>query len=205
MRYRALVEYDGTDYFGFQRQRDQATIQEELEQSISGITGEVINIIFAGRTDAGVHAAGQVIAIYTAWVHGAGALARAANANLPSVISVRDVQYVDDDFHPRFDAVRRHYRYYIYNAAVRNPSKRLYSWHVKQELILEELNLAANLIIGKHDFAAFGKAPQGNNTVREVYSAEWSRCGEMICFDIEANAFIYRMVRTLVGTMKHVG
>ncbi len=205
MRYRALVEYDGTGYFGFQRQKDKPTVQEQLEQSISVITGEEINIIFAGRTDTGVHAAGQVIALDTAWVHGETALARATNARLPVDISIRDVQKVDDDFHPRFDATRRHYCYYIYNCAVRSPSKRLYSWHVKQELRLEEMNLAAKSIIGIHDFATFGKAPKGNNTIREVYSAEWRRCGELICFDIKANAFLYRMVRSVVGAMKNVG
>ena len=205
MRYRALVEYDGTRFFGFQRQPDQPTIQGELEQSISGNTGEAISISFAGRTDAGVHADGQVIAFNTGWTHGPGALTRATNASLPAEISVRDIQVVDDDFHPRFDAKRRNYRYYIYNSQVRKPSKRLYSWHVKQELNLEEMNLAAKSILGRRDFAAFGQAPQGSNTVREVNRAEWFRCGEMICFDIEASAFLYRMVRSLVGTLKHVG
>ncbi len=205
MRYRAQVEYDGTAYFGFQRQLDQPTIQEELEQSISRITGEGVNIIFAGRTDSGVHAVGQVIAFDVEWAHGLGTLANAVNANLPADISIRNVEKVDDEFHPRFDAKRRHCRYYIHNSPVRSPSERLYSWHVKKELRVESMNLAAEGIIGQHDFGAFGQAPQGANTVREVFSGLWRRRGDSVQFDIEANAFLYRMVRSLVGTMKQIG
>jgi tRNA pseudouridine38-40 synthase len=205
MRYRAQVEYDGTAYFGFQRQLNQPTIQEELEKSISRIAGEFVNIIFAGRTDSGVHAIGQVIAFQVEWTHGLRALTNAVNANLPADISIRNVEKADEDFHPRFDAKRRRYRYFIYNGPIRSPRKRLYSWHVKKELRVESMNLAAEGIIGQHDFGTFGQAPQGANTVREVFNSLWRRHGDCVQFDIEANAFLYRMVRSLVGSMKQIG
>lgn len=205
-RFRALIAYDGTQYFGFQRQReDQVTIQGALETALKTVTGEPAAIVAAGRTDSGVHASGQVVCFDLAWRHGVDALQRALNVNLPADIAVRQLEVTHAAFHPRFDARRRAYRYQIYNEPVRSPAHRLYSWHVSQPLDMAQMNAAAAHLIGAHDFATFGQPPQGTNTVREVFQAEWRRETELLTFTIEANAFLYRMVRSLVGSLKLVG
>ncbi|MDX1615789.1 MAG: tRNA pseudouridine(38-40) synthase TruA [Candidatus Promineifilaceae bacterium] len=204
-RFKAIVAYDGTAYAGFQRQRGQATVQAELEQAIAAISGSATGILAAGRTDAGVHARGQVIAFDLRWRHGPAALLRALNANLAVDVAVTDLSVAATDFHPRFDARRRRYRYQILNQAVRDPLMRRQSWHVSSSLDLQALRRAASLLVGRHDFATFGQPPQGSNTEREVYLAEWQGKDSLIIFTIEANAFLYRMVRSLVGSLKLVG
>jgi tRNA pseudouridine38-40 synthase len=205
MRLRAVVAYDGTGYGGFQRQNNALTIQEALEAVLAQITREAIPILAAGRTDAGVHALGQVIAFDTAWRHGVDDLQRALNAVLPDDIAVLEVEEASPDFHPRHDARSRRYRYTLYNAPVRLPLGRQYSLHVAAPLDTGTMQQAANLLMGEHDFATFGQSPQGRNTVRQVLLAEWG--GELphLHFDIEANAFLYRMVRSIVGTLLRVG
>jgi len=205
MRYRAEVEYDGTDYYGFQRQREGPTIQYELEQAINKISGEQVSITFAGRTDSGVHALGQVIAFDIDWNHPVNELFRAMNAKLPDAIALRNICEARKDFHPRYDARKRVYEYTIYNSPVRSPHRRRYSWHVKRSLSVSELNEAASQIIGVHDFSTFGSPPQGTNTVREVFESRWLEQDSLLVFRIAANAFLKRMVRSLVGTLKIVG
>ena len=205
-RYRALIEYDGTNFYGFQRQREGfPTIQGELESALSQLARKPVMITGAGRTDSGVHALGQVVSFTIEWRHTVAALNRALNANLPSDITALDVEETSPDFHPRYDARRRAYRYLIYNAPVRSPLRRLHSWHVRQSLDLDAMNEAARPLIGVHDFVTFGLPPQGDNTVRELVKAHWSRHGEFLEFDVEANAFLYRMVRSLVGSLVAVG
>ncbi len=205
MRYRAEAEYDGTDYYGFQRQREGPTIQYELEQSINKVSGEQVSITFAGRTDSGVHAFGQVIAFDIEWNHPINELLRAMNAKLPDEIAIRKISEASKDFHPRFDARRRVYDYNIYNSPVRSPHTRRYSWHVKRSLNVGAMNEAARQIIGVHDFSTFGSPPQGTNTVREVFDSRWDEKDGLLVFRIKANAYLKRMVRSLVGTMKKVG
>jgi tRNA pseudouridine38-40 synthase len=204
-RFRALVAYDGSAYNGFQRQLDQPTIQGELEQAIEKIARQPVTVIGAGRTDSGVHALGQVVAFDLDWSHGEDALLRALNVNLPKDIVIQELTAAAPRFHPRFDARRRAYFYNIYNHKVPHPHYRNQSWHVIRPLNLERMNEAAVSIIGEHDFATFGQPPQGENTVRYVYSAEWQQKEPFLTFTIEANAFLYRMVRSLVGSMKLVG
>lgn len=204
-RYKALIAYDGTAYNGFQRQLDQPTIQAELEQALYTIARQPVTVIGAGRTDSGVHALGQVVAFDLDWTHGADALQRALNANLPDDISILELAEAASSFHPRFDARRRSYLYNIYNQAVPHPLYRRQSWHIIRPLDLARMNDAAETIIGEHDFATFGQPPQGENTVRHVFSAQWQRREPYLAFTIEANAFLYRMVRSLVGTMVLVG
>lgn len=206
-RYKAIVEYDGTGYFGFQRQvATQVTIQGELENALSQITQVQTSIIGAGRTDAGVHASGQVICFdVDNWRHDASAMQRAMNANLPKAIAVREVEVVSAEFHPRFDAKRRAYRYTIYNAVVRSPLLRNRVWHLHKPLDVTSMNAACQRLIGEHDFATFGTPPQGNNTVRAVFLARCEQKGDFITFDIEATAFLKRMVRSLVGSLRLVG
>jgi tRNA pseudouridine38-40 synthase len=206
MRYKALIEYDGTDYFGFQRQRDdQPTVQERLEKAVSLLASQPMTIIGAGRTDSGVHALGQVISFDLDWKHGVSALRAAMNANLPVDIAVLHVDQAAPDFHPRFDARRRAYEYHIYNAEIRSPIHRSRSWHVRRPLDVAEMERAAASLIGVQDFATFGRPPQGENSVRQVFAANWRQRNELIIFFIEANAFLYRMVRSLVGSLKAVG
>ena len=205
MRVRVVVSYDGTDYCGFQRQANAPTVQGALEAALEQVTQQEIRILAAGRTDAGVHAEGQIIAFDTSWRHGLDVLKRALNAVLPRDVAVRTVTSAAAEFHPRFDACSRRYRYTLYNAPVRNPFTRRYSLHVVDELDLAAMQEAAGLLIGEHDFGAFGQPPQGNNTVRSVRAAECSRQGPFVFFDVEANAFLYRMVRSIVGTLLEVG
>jgi tRNA pseudouridine38-40 synthase len=201
----AVVEYDGTDYLGFQVQAQGATIQGEIECALAAVTQEWGRIIGAGRTDAGVHAQGQVITFSTTWRHPVGELHRALNAVLPKGIAVRELGAVAKSFHPRFDAVSREYCYTILNQPLRSPLARRFAHHLPRPLDVASMNEAAGALVGSHDFASFGRAPQGDNTVREVYQARWTLEEPFVCFDVVANAFLYRMVRSLVGTLLLVG
>jgi len=201
----AVVEYDGTDYLGFQVQAQGRTIQGEIERALALITQERGRIVGAGRTDTGVHAQGQVIAFSTAWRHPVEELQRALNAVLPRDIAVRELRSVARGFHPRFDAVSREYRYTILSQPLRSPLARRFVHHFPHPLDVSAMNEAAGVLMGSHDFASFGRAPQGDNTVREVYQAQWTPERPFVYFDIVANAFLYRMVRSLVGTLLLVG
>lgn len=205
MRYLAIIAYDGTAYCGFQKQLTGPSIQQELERAIRLISGEETTVIGAGRTDSGVHATGQVVAFDLEWPHGPKTLSRALNANLPADIAAVRLSETKEGFHPRFDAIKRTYNYYIYNEPVRSPLYRRTSWHVSQQLDIGRMNLAASAIVGEHDFATFGRPPRGTNSVRQVFQAEWNRNESLLIFTIEANAFLYRMVRSLVGCLKAVG
>jgi tRNA pseudouridine38-40 synthase len=206
-RYRATVAYDGTHYFGFQRQvASQPTVQAQLEIALSRLASGPVTITGAGRTDTGVHARGQVISFELAWRHGTDALRRACNANLPADIAVLAVEEADPDFHPRFDARQRAYEYCIYNSPTRHPLHRLYSWHVRRPLEMEPMRNAAQRLIGVHDFATFGQPTQGESTVREVMTIDWQRReGSFLVLSIVANAFLYRMVRSIVGALVAIG
>lgn len=200
------MAYDGTRYCGFQRQvPTQPTIQGEIERALEKVAAETIAITGAGRTDSGVHARGQIISFELAWRHDEQTLLRAINAYLPYDIALVSLSRAAPDFHPRFDARRRAYQYYIYNRPVRNPLHRLYSWHVKRPLDLEAMNAAAAHLPGSHDFATFGQPTQGESTVRRIFRAKWREHSKFVVFDIEGNAFLYRMVRSLVGSLCAVG
>lgn len=213
-RYRALIEYDGSAYHGFQRQREgEPTVQAAFEAVLSHLFGRHVPITGAGRTDSGVHALGQVISFTADWQHETVALQRALNANLPADIAVLQLEETSPGFHPRFDARRRAYEYHIYQAPVRSPLRRSTSWHVPQLLDVDQMNEAAATLIGVHDFATFGRPPQAlspgseqrGNSVREVFAANWQWRAGLLVFYIEANAFLYRMVRSIVGSLKLVG
>lgn len=210
--FRAVIAYDGTPFYGFQRQREgQPTIQSELERVLQSLVQQPVTIVGAGRTDRGVHALGQVIAFTIFWQHDDVALLRALNGNLPEDIAVLQLEAWfptcgwEPTFHPRYDARRRMYEYKILNTAVRNPLERNRSWHVRQPLEVSLMNEAAALLVGVHDFATFGQPPKGTNTVREVFEAQWVRQQEWLTFRIRANAFLQRMVRSIVGSLKMVG
>lgn len=206
MRFCAVLAYDGTNYYGFQRQSDVPTIQGEVESALKRIGGHDVSVIGAGRTDAGVHASGQVIAFDLDWRHEPSKLVRALNVNLPRDIAVRAVNVTAPDFHPRYDARRRTYVYQIYVDPVRDPLKRLGAWQVTEPLDGQAMQKASQHLLGEHDFSTFGSPPVGNNPVRTVYEANWKglSTGEW-SFTITANAFLYRMVRRVVGTLVEAG
>lgn len=206
--YRATVQYDGTRFYGFQRQRRGVpSVQAELEQALARLVEHPIRVLGAGRTDTGVHALGQVIGFTIEWPdkHGLTALQRALNANLPEDIVVSELVEAQPGFHPRFDARRRTYRYLILNAPVRQPLWRHRAWHVAKRMDLGQMNEAAALLVGVRDFATFGRPTVGESTVREVYSAMWRQEEQMAIFEICANGFLHRMVRSIVGSLKVVG
>lgn len=180
-------------------------MQGVLENALEAITGQRVRVVGAGRTDAGVHARGQVIAFNIVWRHSLDDLERALNAVLPEDVAVRDLSTVAPDFHPRYSARSRTYEYTIYNHPLRSPLARRTAWHVPLPLDVAAMAQATQAIIGEHDFAAFGRAPRGENTVRQVMRAEWRVDGPFLFFEIEANAFLYRMVRHLVNALKKVG
>ncbi len=207
MRYRATLAYDGTAYHGFQRQANASpTIQGELEAALARIAGEPVGVTGAGRTDAGVHATGQVIAFDLEWRHTPLDLRNALNANLPEDLAIPAVEEAHPGFHPRYDAVGRCYAYALYTAPVRDPLRRWRAWHLVAALDADGVQAAASCLIGEHDFSAFGTPPQGENAVRTVSEARWTADGSgEHTFTITANAFLYRMVRTIVGTLALVG
>lgn len=205
MRVRAVVAYDGTGYSGFQRQANALSVQATLEAALQNVTQEPAMLVAAGRTDAGVHAEGQVVAFDTSWRHTLGELWRALNAVLPADIAVQKLEEARSDYHPRYDAVSRWYRYTVCNAPIRRPLERLYSLHLARPLNVRAMAEAAECLIGERDFAAFGRPPSGSSTVRRVLRAGWSEDRPWLRFDIEANAFLYRMVRSIVGTLLEVG
>jgi tRNA pseudouridine38-40 synthase len=205
-QYAALIAYDGTEYHGFQRQvEDQPTIQSAIENVLSQLARQPVTLLGSGRTDSGVHAVGQVITFPLAWQHGNEDLKKALNANLPDDIAILQLKQVTSSFHPRFDAQRRAYEYLIYDGPTRHPLKHRFSWHVYKPLDKEKMNHAAQSLLGVHNFATFGQPPQGNNFVRELFVAEWTRLENDLLFRIEANAYLYRMVRSIVGSLKLVG
>jgi tRNA pseudouridine38-40 synthase len=205
VRYRASVAYDGTVYHGFQRQAGSSrTIQGELEAALARIGGSG-SVIGAGRTDAGVHASGQVIAFDLEWKHSAGALQKALNVNLPHDIVVTEVQETRPDFHPRYDAISRTYRYRLYVSGVPDPFRRLYAWHLPTPLDVAAMQEAADYLVGTQDFSTFGTPPKGDNPVRTVIGARWITAGDETHFTITANAFLFRMVRRIVGTLIMAG
>ena len=204
-RYWAKVEYDGTDFYGFQIQAHERTVQGEIERALESVTGIKARVVGAGRTDRGVHARGQVVCFEVRWRHALGDLHRALNAVLAADVAVLEMGLAPEGFHPRFSAQGRVYRYTVLHQPWRSPLERRNAWHVTQKPDVERMAEASCCLVGTHDFATFGRSPQGENTMRTVYRAEWQTSGPRILFEIEANAFLYRMVRTLVGTLLQVG
>jgi tRNA pseudouridine38-40 synthase len=201
----AMVEYDGTDFRGFQVQARSRTVQGELEQSLHKITGEEIRVVGAGRTDTGVHASGQGVHFDTEWNRPIPILIRALNAVLPNDIVIRTLEQVPSDFSARYSAKSRTYRYTILNQRVRSPLTDRYSLLVPEELNVGAMDAAVQMLIGQRDFGAFGTPPRGENTIRTILSAQVTRTDARVQIEIEANAFLYRMMRRLVATVLLVG
>ncbi|MGC9333198.1 MAG: tRNA pseudouridine(38-40) synthase TruA [Anaerolineae bacterium] len=208
LRLWATIEYDGTDFYGFQVQAHDRTVQGELERALQAITGNWTRVIGAGRTDRGVHARGQVIGFQARWPHDLASLQGALNAVLAGDVVILAMGLAPEGFHPRYSALSRRYRYTILNQACRSPLARRTAWHVERELDVDQMNRASQCLIGSKDFGTFGRPPgenHGGSAVRRVLQARWQRQGLLLTFDIEANAFLYRMVRSIVGTLAQVG
>ncbi len=205
--YKSIVAYDGTNYEGFQRQASgRRTVQGELEQALQNIGWQKSSLRAAGRTDSGVHARGQVIAYQLVWKHPPEDLTMAINANLPYDVAVRKTLLAKKDFHPRHSAVSRRYRYCLFIDKTRDPLRERYAWRIRAEADMQLLNRAADIIVGRQDFGAFGSAPRPEgSTVREIFEAVWDRQDDELWFEIEANAFLYHMVRRLVSALLAIG
>lgn len=205
--YKATIEYDGTEFYGFQRQPKTRTVQGVLEHVLSTLNGGThVPIRGAGRTDSGVHATGQVIDFHLNFRDGQIILHRALNLILPKDLAVRDLSLAPTDFHPRYDALSRVYLYTILNTPIRQPLKHHTALHERFPLDEHAMHDAVQRLLGEHDFASFGRSttPSGN-TIRIMKQARVWREGEKIYIRVEANGFLYRMVRSLVGSLLFVG
>jgi tRNA pseudouridine38-40 synthase len=205
-RYKVIVAYDGTEFAGFQFQAGVRTIQGVIEEALRGLDWKGAHLLAAGRTDTGVHALGQVVAFDLAWPHPPEALAMALNARLPGSVRCRDVEPAAKEFHPRYSARQRTYRYRIIESRQADPLGERYAWRIWPMLEHGSLRRASAAIVGRKDFAAFGRPPHHNGkTVRHVMQADWRRVEDQLEFTIQADAFLYRMVRMLVGSLVRVG
>jgi len=211
-----VLSYDGTAYAGWQVQPQCQTVQGVLEAAIEKITGRGARTVASGRTDAGVHALGQVVAFSTESELPADVLQRALNAELPRDVAVREVTEAPDGFHPIRDAVRKRYRYVIHDGRVRDVFERQYCWHyVRGRLDADAMNRASQALLGRHDFSSFeSSGAERENSVRTVFdiSVERGRAGrsdrtvmDQIFLEVEADGFLYNMVRAIVGTLVEVG
>lgn len=204
--YKAILLYNGSAFAGFQRQLNARSVQGEFEASLRqlGWTGK--SILAAGRTDAGVHARGQVVSFKLEWNHHLDDLVRALNYYLPQDMAVRSLSEVPEAFHPRYDAKSRQYRYHLFCQPTRDPLQEGFAWRVWPPVKRVRMNAAAAALIGAHDFKAFGSATtESGVTVREVFSAVWQKAGDAYQFDITANAFLYHMVRRITFALVTIG
>lgn len=182
-----------------------------VETALGGLGWEGQSILYAGRTDTGVHAYGQVIAFDLDWKHSDGELQAAMNSLLPNSIAVRFVQQAADSFHPRYDASMRSYRYQIFCQPERSPLRERFAWRVWPTVELEKMSTAAEQLLGRHDFASFGSSPRtGGSTQRTVFRTSWKAVENHwetpdLVFEVSADAFLYRMVRRLVHIQVAIG
>jgi len=205
-RFRIVVEYDGTDFAGWQRQIDQRTVQATLEDAIREMTGETAFVRGAGRTDAGVHANGQVASFDLAANIPPHGLLRGLNTILPRDLAIVDVAEAAADFDARFSARGKVYRYTVWNHFVRSPRLDRTAWHVRTPVDTDAVRRAAAALVGEHDFRAFRASDcDRKTTTRIVRRLDVERQGPLLTFDIEATAFLKNMVRIVVGTLVDIG
>ncbi|MEE4174845.1 MAG: tRNA pseudouridine(38-40) synthase TruA [Xanthomonadales bacterium] len=206
MRYALGVEYDGRPFYGWQTQRQEPTVQAELERALGRVADHPVSVVCAGRTDTGVHARCQVVHFDSnadrsvrSWILG-------TNSNLPAGVCVLWLQPVSEDFHARFSAYARSYRYVILNRWIRPAiDQGLVSWQ-RRPLDQDAMNDAAQALLGEHDFSAFRSAGcSANHPVRDIQAIAVHRQGEHVTIDITANGFLYHMVRNIAGTLMDVG
>ena len=201
-----VVEYDGTDFSGWQRQDGQRTVQGTLEDTVHQLLGERVQVRGAGRTDAGVHAAGQVASLSLQSRIPATGFLRGMNSLLPGDVAIVDSEDAAATFDARFSARGKIYRYRIWNHFVRSPLHARTSWHCRRPLDLQRMREAAAVLCGEHDFRGFRASDcDRRNTVRVIRRFDIAKQGALIEIDVEATAFLKNMVRILVGTLADVG
>lgn len=206
MRLAIGIEYDGTAYVGWQRQRSGVGVQEPLEAAIAAVADEPVEAVCAGRTDAGVHALGQVAHFDTTADRSMRGWLLGINSNLPDDINATWVTPVHDEFHARFSATSRSYRYLILNRLVRSALHRRRAWWVHEPLDEAAMQAAAGLLVGEHDFSAFRAAGcQASTATREITDISVTRRGPWIALEVTANAFLQHMVRNITGTLVAIG
>lgn len=198
------IEYDGTDFVGWQSQAEGRTVQDEITKVLEQVLQRPTTIIGAGRTDSGVHARGQVASMRTESQLGTGSLLSALNGLLPDDIVIRSVEEVPPDFHARYSARERVYRYTI--SLVPSAVGRRYQWYVKYDLHPDSMMRAAATLVGTHDFEAFSRFdPEAKHYLCTINSSAWSSSQDRLQYEIVGNRFVHGMVRALVGTMVDVG
>ncbi len=210
---RLVLEYDGTDFHGWQSQPSVRTVEGVLRDALEEVTGEAPRLSAAGRTDAGAHSHGQVVGVPLSKEWQPLRLSAALNAVLPGDVAVREAQRAAGDFHARFDALRRTYRYMVVSRPARAPLLRRYSWQVTGDLDVAAMRSAAELLRGTHDFGAFGRSPRaGGSTVRTVEHIDIRRVAlpesdgtPAHVIEVSANAFLHGMMRGVAGALVAVG
>lgn len=206
MQYKLILEYDGTNYHGWQLQSNATTLQGTLEAVLCRLFNEPIRVRAAGRTDAGVHALGQVVSFRTSQARDLPTLQRGMNALLPSDMAVKHFEVTTQTFNPRRDAKSRVYRYQMWNQPSRSAIWARYSWHVPIALNIECMDKAAAVLVGHHDFSSFqGADSVEHNPLRTVLRSTLHQEGEFVVYDVEAVSFLRHMVRNIVGTLFDVG
>ena len=205
-RVRLIIQYDGAGYVGWQTQPNGLAVQEVMERELYKLTGEKIALHASGRTDSGVHALAQVAHFDTDCHIPPEKFSYALNAGLPRDIRVQYSEEAPSDFHSRFDAKHKQYRYTVLNAPHADAFLRDRALHVHYRLDFDAMQRAAQMAVGEHDFAAFKAAGSKiDSTVRTIFLSEWSRHGDLLYYNVEGNGFLYNMVRILVGTMLDIG
>ena len=204
---RLVIAYDGSAYHGWQRQQNAMTLQQVLEESLQEMLGEPVRVFASGRTDAGVHALGQVAHFATHSPLHPDVIKKGLNSLLPDDMVVRVAGYAPHDFHARYSAKRKRYEYRILNTREPDIFRRKYEWHIRKELDKEKMRRCLTMILGKHDFSAFRSTGSGNrNPVRTVYHAELVEEKDgLVKIVMEADGFLRHMVRNVVGTLVEVG
>ncbi|AHH10166.1 tRNA pseudouridine(38-40) synthase TruA [Borrelia coriaceae] len=198
----AEIAYDGSLYYGFQIQPKKPTIQREIEKALEKISKTKTKIHSAGRTDKGVHAKGQIISFYITININLKNLKIALNSLLKEDIRIIKLKYVEDAFQPRFNAKKRKYSYYILNNENHYPWERYKAYYVKKKLNINRLNEMAKMLIGIHDFTTFSCIKdQTNSKLKEIYFAKFKKKNKFIIFEIIGSSFLWKMVRSIVGTM----
>ena len=205
INYKIEIMYDGTDFFGWQSQKSQRTVQGDIESAFIDILKvDNINVIASGRTDAGVHAIGQVANVFCETSMSAIQIKKALNRKLPSDVFIKNCELVNEDFNARFSAKKREYIYYIRDDY--SPINRQYSWCCKWNFDKEKLDECAHILIGENNFSLFSKASsETKNKICTIYESNWNFESNLITYTIIGNRFLQHMVRLLVGTMIEVG
>ncbi len=200
------LAYDGTRFVGWQRQAEGESIQGLLEDALARFEGAPVTAHGAGRTDAGVHALGQVASTRVTFLHDPRTLTRALNAHLPPDVRVVSVDDVDESFHARFSARAKTYRYQIRNTAVADPFDRAFVWHLPEPLAQSAMAEAAAMLVGTHDFSAFRSVgSEVANSVRTVWRSEWRSNDGLLTYEVSGDGFLRHMVRAVVGTLVEIG